>query len=171
MTDVNEEIIKQWLHICKKQFTLDDVRFKVFGSKGGSNYSNIDLLAVDADGIYYDYEIKWRSVYSLGATDKETTEAFLHQLLRKERVEVIKKIIGNKPYKKRFITTFQLFGRSEEKRDTFIKTFKTHGIDVLFFEDIIKELIETIDVKGRYDSEVLQTIRMIKYFDLLKNTN
>ena len=87
--DVNEEIVKEWLHICKKQFTLENIRFKVYGSKGGSNYSDIDILAVDKDGNYYDYEIKWRSVYSLGATDKESIDAFIKQVLRKERIEKI----------------------------------------------------------------------------------
>ncbi|MDP3698906.1 MAG: hypothetical protein Q8R47_04925 [Nanoarchaeota archaeon] len=168
--DVNEEIVKQWLHSCKQQFTIDDIRFKVFGPKGGSNYSNVDLLAVDKAGKYYDYEIKWRSVYSLGATDKETPAALINQMLRKERVEKIKSIIGRKPYQKIFITTYQMFGRSQEKRDKFVKIFNSNKIQVLFFEEIIKELVSAIDVKGRYDSEVLQTIRMIKYFDLLKES-
>lgn len=169
MTDVNEEIIKQWLHICKKQFTLDDVRFKVWGSKGGSNYSNIDLFVVDNKGHYYDYEIKWRSAFSIGATDKETTSSFLKQMLRKERVKKIKELIGDKPYTKVFVTTHQMFGKSVEKRNKFIKTFNSKGIEVKFFEDIIKELVDTIDVKGRYDSEVLQIIRILKMFNLINN--
>ena len=80
--DANEEIIREWLHLCKKQFTIDNISFKVFGPKGGSNYSNIDFFAVDNEGNYYDYEVKWRSIYSLGATNKETTEAFLEQVFR-----------------------------------------------------------------------------------------
>ena len=168
MTDVNEEIIKEWLQLCKGQFTMEDVNFKVFGSKGGSNYSNIDILAVDKERKYYDYEVKWRSVYSIGATDKETVEGFLNQLERKERVAKIKSIIGNKSYQKVFITTYTLFGKSKEKRDRFIELFNKRNIQVLFFEDIIPELIKKIEIKGRYDSQTLQLIRMLKLFDIVK---
>jgi len=166
--DVNEEIVKEWLHICKNQFTLDSIRFKVYGPKGGSNYSDIDILAVDRDGNYYDYEIKWRSVYSLNATDKETLDAFINQVIRKERIEKIKEIIGNNPCKHIFVTTHQLFGRSDEKRQSIVKEFNERGIEVLFFEDIIKELVNEVKVKGRHDSPILQTIRMLKYYKLLK---
>jgi len=168
MTEVNEEIVRQWLHLCKNQFTIDDIQFKVFGPKGGSNYSNIDLLATDKDGNYYDYEVKWRSVYSMGATDKETLNAFINQLTRKERIKKIKSIIGNKPYNKIFITTHQLFGKKKEKRDNFIKKFAEKKVEVIFFEDLIRELVDTIETKGRYNAEVLQTIRILKYCDLLK---
>ena len=166
--DVNEEIIKEWLHLCKGQFTIENITFKVYGKKGGSNYSNIDLLAVDKNGIYYDYEIKWRSVYSLSVTDKETPKAFINQLKRKERIELIKKLIGKKKYKKVFVTTYTLFGKSLKKREDFIRLFKKEGIEVLFFEDIISELVKKIEIKGRYDSPVLQTIRMLKFFNIIK---
>ena len=96
--DVNEEIVREWLQLCKKQFTIDNISFKVSGPKGGSNYSNIDLLAIDTEGNYYDYEVKWRSTNSIGATDKETVEGFLEQLFRNERIDTIKSIIGNKEY-------------------------------------------------------------------------
>jgi len=166
--DVNEEIVKQWLHLCKNQFTIDDIRFKVRGSKGGSNYSNIDLFAADTKGNYYDYEIKWRSVYSIGATDKETINGLIGQMTRKERVAKIKEIIGSGSYKKLFITTHQMFGKRKEKREGFVRAFKANDIGVLFFEDIIDELVAAVNTSGRYDSQVLQTIRMLKYFNLLK---
>ena len=166
--DVNEEIVKEWLHICKKQFTLESIRFKVYGPKGGSNYSDIDILAVDKDGNFYDYEIKWRSVYSLNATDKESIDAFIKQVLRKERIEKIKEIIGEKTCKHIFITTKQLFGRSETKRKLIIEEFNKRNIKIIFFEDIINELVAHIEIKGRYDSPILQTIRMLKYFKITK---
>jgi len=162
--DVNEEVVKQWLHICKKQFTIENIRFKVYGSKGVSNYSDIDILSVDVDGNYYDYEIKWRSVYSIGATDKEELGSLIHKMLRTERIEEIKKIIGDKPYKKIFITTKQMFGKTVKKRNHFIREFKKKGIEIKFFEDIISELVGKIDLKGRYDSQITQTIRVMKYF-------
>ncbi|MDN5327913.1 MAG: hypothetical protein PWP03_551 [Candidatus Woesearchaeota archaeon] len=130
--DVNEEIVKEWLHICKKQFTLESIRFKVYGPKGGSNYSDIDILAVDKNGNFCDYEIKWRSVYSLNATDKESIDAFIKQVLRKERIEKIKEITGDNPCKHIFITTKQLFGRSETKRKLITEEFNKRDIEIIF---------------------------------------
>jgi len=167
--DVNEEIIIEWLHNCKQQFTIDSIKFKVYGPKGGSNYSDIDILAVDKNGNYYDYEIKWRSVYSLVATDKEKLKAFINQVIRKERIAKLKEFIGNKSCKHIFITTHQLFGRSEKKRKIITKEFNKRNIEIIFFEDIIKELLDKIEIKGRYDSPILQTIRMLKYFKLIKD--
>lgn len=164
MADVNEEVVREWLYLCKAQFTMDNIRFKVFGPKGGSNYSDVDILAVDAKGNYYDYEVKWRSQYSIGATDKETIDAFINQMTRKERVEKVKSIIGRKKYKKVFITTHKMFGKREEKRNKMVKIFNKNKIEVMFFEDIISDLLEAVRVKGRYDSSVLQTIRMLKHF-------
>lgn len=102
MPDVNEEIVVKWLNLCKKQFTIGNIVFKV-----PRNYSDIDILAVDSEGHYYDYEIKWRSAWSIGATDKETIGNLIYQMKRIERVEKIRRITGEKDYKKIFITTKQ----------------------------------------------------------------
>lgn len=166
--EVNEEIVKEWLHLCKNQFTIDNISFKVYGKKGGSNYSNIDILAVDNDGNYYDYEIKWRSVYSIGATDKETLEGLLHQMTRKERFEKIREIIGNKKYKKVLITSQTHFGKSLEKRKNHEKYFQNNGIEIIYFEKIVNDLVEKTNVNGRYDSMLLQIIRILKQFDIIK---
>ena len=114
--DVNEIIVEEWLRLCENQFTITNIPFKVFGPKGGSNYSNIDIFAVDRKGNFYDYEIKWRRIYSLGATDKETVESLIKQLKRRERVSRIRELIGQKPYKKILITTKVFFGKKKEKR-------------------------------------------------------
>lgn len=42
----------------------------MYGSKGGSNYSDIDILTVDKDENFYDYKIKWCLVYFLNIKDK-----------------------------------------------------------------------------------------------------
>ncbi len=165
--DVNEEIVVKWLNLCKRQFTIENIGFKTFGPKGGSNYSDIDILAVDNNGDYYAYEIKWRSAASVGATDKEKLPSLINQVIRKEREEKIKEIIGDKEYKRIFITTKQFFG-SEKKREIIENKFAINKIDVIYFEEIINELVNKITIKGRYDSPILQTIRMLKYFKIVK---
>jgi len=160
--DVNEKIITEWLYLCKNQFTIANIPFKVFGSKGGSNYSNIDILATDKNNNFYDYEIKWRAVAGIGATDNETVDSLIRQMTRRERIIKIKEIIGSKHYQKILVTTKTFFGRNEETRLNYIKMFNRKKIDVLFFDDIIQELVSKVNVLGRYDSQVLQIIRMLK---------
>jgi len=161
--DVNEKIVTEWLYLCKNQFTIANIPFKVFGPKGGSNYSNIDILATDKKGNFYDYEIKWRARSGIMSTDIQT---FIKQMIRKERILKIKEIIGNVPYIKTFITTKLLFGRKEKE---IVSKFNVSGIDVIFFEDIIQELVHRIDILGRYDSQVLQIIRMLKQLKIKLN--
>lgn len=160
--DVNEEIVVKWLNLCKRQFTIENITFVV-----PYNYSDIDILATDKYGNYYDYEVKWRSAASVGATNKEKISALINQMTRKERQEKIREIIGDKKYKRIFITTKQFFG-SEKKREVIETEFAKNNIEVIYFEEIIKELVGKIKIKGRYDSPILQTIRMLKYFDLVK---
>lgn len=163
MVDVNEVIVKNWLQLCKNQFTLENISYVV-----PHNYSDIDILAVDKNGVYYNYEIKWRSVYSIGATDKETVQAYIKQLTRPERMEKIKQIIGHTTVKNIFVTTKVHFGKSETKRKGIEEQFNVAGISILYFSDILNELVSKISTSGRYDSEVLQTIRMLKFYNLLK---
>jgi len=167
--NVNEEIVKEWLHLCKNHFTIDDINFKVYGKKGGSNYSNIDILAVDNKGNYYDYEIKWRSVYTIATADKEMMNRLLKQLTRKERIEKIKGIIGNKKYSKILITSIIFLGKSKKKRTIHEKFFRENNIEVVYFEDIITDLIRKIDRKGRYDSILLQIIRILKIYNIIQD--
>lgn len=28
MADVNEQIVKEWLHLCKEQFTIENIKFR-----------------------------------------------------------------------------------------------------------------------------------------------
>ncbi len=167
--DVNEEIVKQWLHLCKNRFTLENISFKTIGEKGGSNYSNIDILACDSEGNFFDYEIKWRSVYSLNASNKKEIDGFINQMFRKERILKIKEIIGEKSYIKVFITTKNFFGSSNQKRNILEEAFKNREVEIKYFEDIIIELLKKIPLKGRFDNETLQIIRIFKLFKLLKD--
>lgn len=161
--DVNEKIVEEWAHGCKKQFTMANIRFKTRGAKGGSNYSDIDLLGLDANGEAYDYEIKWRSIPWVGATPGETVKALAGQLSRPERKEKIKEIIGDRPYHKIFVTPQLMI--SGKKKAELIGEFKKNDIQILYFEDVLSDLVNLIKdagEKGRYDSETLQIIRMLR---------
>lgn len=164
--DTNEKIIEEWLRLCRNQFTIANIPFKVLGPKGGVNYSNIDILSVDIKGNFYDYEVKFRSEYLISATD---IKEYIKQLNRKERVEKIYQIIGKTKYKKIFIATKIMFGKRKEKINSFLSIFEKENIEVLFFEDVIVDLIKAVNLKGRYDSQMLQIIRLLKKYSFISN--
>ena len=163
--DVNEQIVKEWLCLCKKQFAIENVLFKV-----PRNYSDIDILAMDKKGDIFDYEIKWRSAWKM---DQEFIDKICSDFDRPERIKKIEDIIGKSKRNKILITTKFTLGQTLKKKqetENFSKNksfFEKNKIEVIFFEDILKELIGEIDKNGRYNTPISQTIRMLKYFEFL----
>lgn len=174
--DVNEEIVIQYIKLIKKWFYMTDISFEV-----PHNYSNIDLLAYDpGNNKYYDIEVKYRSAFSLTLKNMNENAEFLKfvsQLLRPERTKKIKEIIGSNKHSKVFVTTESLFGKSESKRqqvkNSFIDEIQKQGYDceIWYFDKITNELFEKVDVKGKYDTELIQTIRLIKTHVKIKTEN
>lgn len=167
--DVNEQIIEQYLKLVKKWFYMTDISFEV-----PHNYSNIDLLAYNPfDDKYYDFEVKFRSAFTISLTnlDNDTDfKKFIEQFIRSERQEAIKRIIGDKPITKIFVTTHKLFGKSNDKRKQVEKSFKrlikSSGFDceIWYFDEIILEIYNQTSLTGRYNTELMQTIRLIKTY-------
>lgn len=175
MADVNEEIISQYLKVVKKWFYATDISFKVIRGN-----SNIDILAFDPlNNKYYDIEVKFRSAYTISANPKETTDTsknsvswFTRQFsIYPERELKIKEFTNKQKPIKVLVTTKQLFGKSKNKQQQLEILFKREmskngfkNSEIWYFDDIIKELYDSIDLKGRYNTELLQTIRMIKTY-------
>ena len=156
--DVNEKIVEEWVRRCKHQFTMVNTRFRT-----PRNYGDIDILAMDANGEVYDYEVKWRSTPWVGATPAETETALAGQLVRPERIKKIKELIGDRRYHRVFVTPNLMLG-SDKKRGALLAELEKHDIEIKTFEDILADLVIKISPKGRYDSEVSQLIRMFKLF-------
>lgn len=175
MADVNELIVEQYLKVVKKWFYVSDIPFVV-----PSNYSNIDVLAYDpATGEYYDIEVKYRSAYTIAAKNrqgedvsKESVEWLVDQFAHyPARNEKIREYTNGKDAIKILVTTKQLFGKRESKREplenAFVQSMAERGYRdsrIWYFDDIIPELYRHIDLSGRYNTELLQTIRMIKTY-------
>lgn len=167
--DVNEQIIEQYLKSVKKWFYMTDIAFKV-----PHNYSNIDLLAYDPQNDrFYDFEVKFRSAFTISQVDLGNDlnfNKFINQFIKPERDEAIKGIVGEKPVTKVFVTTHKLFGVSDIKKDKMEKEFKnrisSYGFEceIWYFDDIIPELYKQTEKTGRYNSELMQTIRLIKTY-------
>lgn len=165
--EVNEQIIEEYLKI-KKMFYIHDIKFKVWGSKGGSNYSNIDFLAIDCNSKLYDIEVKFRSKYKLtlgSNASKLWINDIVEQITRKEREKEIEKYSKLKPLKI-LISTKICFGKGEEKRKAIEKVIRDkvrhYNIEFWYFEDIIEELRKKTSSEGRHDSPILQMIRLLE---------
>ncbi len=167
--EVNEQIIEQYLKLIKNWFYITDISFKV-----PHNYSNIDLLAYNPkEDKYYDFEVKFRSAYTVSLKNLEIDIDFnnyINQITKNERHFKIKSIIGEKEIIKIFVTTQKLFGKSTLKRNQVEQLFKKRinelgfECEVWYFENIILELYNHTEKNGRYNTELMQTIRLIKTY-------
>src|SRR5882724_12464744 len=128
MADVNEEIVAQYLKLVRKWFCVSDISFVVPG-----NYSNIDLLGFDpSTGRYYDIEVKYRSAYSISATNrkgKDTSKEAVEWLIEgftsyKGREQAVRKFTNNRPSTKILVTTRRLLGKRDGKRQKLESAFK-----------------------------------------------
>ena len=167
MTDVNEEIVEQYLKVVKHWFYIGDISFQV-----PRNYSNIDILAYDPKRKkYYDLEVKFRSAASVTNCNEDARwlAGFFHKY-KKQREKKISEYTHGKKSVKVIVTTFQMMGKSEEKRrqmeERFHKTMKKRGFDseIWYFDQMIPSLVERVETSGRYNTQLLQTIRMLKIY-------
>ncbi len=172
MADVNEEILEQYLKVVKKWFYVTDIGFVVPG-----NYSNIDVLGYDHIKYkYYDFEVKYRSAFSL-ANNGEDILYLVEQFTKfqEQREEKLKEYIGKSKSVKIVVTTHQMMGKSIKKRSEMEKSFKDamkkegfHRSEIWYFDDMIPELVEAVPEKGRYNTQLLQAIRMLKIYGAKK---
>lgn len=166
--DVNEEIVEQYLKIVKKWFYMSDIAYKM-----KHNWGNIDILAFDpVENLYYDIEVKFRSRFKLHLPSFDSNpekDKFINQLAGEERNVKIQEIIHTTA-RKIFVTTHSLFGHKEENRreieTRFKNLLKSKGFEceVWYFDDIIRKLVDQTNVKGKYNTQLIQTIRLIKTY-------
>jgi hypothetical protein len=161
MADVNEEIVAQYLKLVRRWFYVPDISFAV-----PHNYSNVDLLAFDPNSDrYYDIEVKYRSRYTIAATDRKGN--------RKERERAIERYTHKHKSTKVLVTTKQMMGKTPAKRERLESAFLSglakvgfNDAEVWYFDDMIPKIVECVGEAGRYDTELLQTIRMLKVFGM-----
>jgi len=161
--EVNEKIVEEYIKLIKEWFYMTDISFPV-----PYNYSNIDILAYDhINDIYYDMEIKYRSAYHMSTSNEEELERHINQMVRMERKNKLEEIIGtNKNLIKVFITTKKHFGKTDENEKRFIAALKKEGYksEIWYFDDLIPELYHALEKRGHYNTELTQTIRLIKTY-------
>ena len=164
--DANELIVEEWARVCKGQFTMADVKFRVTGSRGGVNYSNIDILAYDPhEDRFLDYEVKWRATEWVDATPGEKVEALVKRMTCTERDDKIKVLIGesNFPKLRRVFVTPRRWLRSPAGR-RLVAALAKANVEIKYFEDVVPELQNAVTGTGRYDSVVSQLVRIMGFF-------
>lgn len=167
MAEVNEEILLQYLKVVKRWFAMVDIPFKV-----PQNYSNIDILAYDpVNDRYFDFEVKYRSAYSLtNNADSINWMSGQFDKYKKEREKKISEFIGRRKTTKVLTTTYKMLGMSASKRNEMERRFKNnmqklgYKSAIWYFDEIIPILVDNIEITGRYNTELLQTIRMLKVY-------
>jgi len=167
MAEVNEEILEQYLKVVNKWFYIGDIPFVV-----PSNYSNIDVLGFDPkNNKYYDFEVKFRSAYSLTNDGKDIyylVEQF--SKYKEQREKKLKEYVGNRKTGKIVVTTYKMMGKTIKKRSKMESDFKAamkeEGFksQIWYFDEMIPKLVESVNESGRYNTQLLQTIRMLKVY-------
>lgn len=175
MADVNEEIVAQYLKLVKRWFHVEDISFAV-----PHNYSNVDLLAFDPKANrYYDIEVKYRSAFTISAKNREgedTSDESVKWLVEEftkypQRELALQNYTGNRSTTKVLVTTKQLLGRTGAKRHKLEAAFRAGlakaGLpksEIWYFDDMVPEIVAKVKTEGRYNTELLQTIRMLKVY-------
>ena len=167
MAEVNEEILEQYLKIKKKWFYVSDISFVV-----PHNYSNIDVLGFDpATNKFYDFEVKYRSAFSLTNNGKDIDYLVTQfSKYKDQREKRLAEYTNSQPITKVIVTTKKMLGLSEGKRsemeDTFHERMKKEGFvsEIWYFDEMIPELVSCVEESGRYNTQLLQTIRLLKVY-------
>jgi len=91
----------------------------------------------------------------------------LFSFLNKSALKRAAEVLGTEDFQK--ILVVSQLGAKKESRDKFLEEAHKHGVDkVIEFPTILKELISMVKTEPSYDSETLQTLRLLKIYGLLK---
>ena len=170
LTDVNEEIVSQYFEL-NGYFVQTDVLYlkpKEQTGKKSSGYGDIDLIVTNPKtgdkavvGV-----TGWHTERITPSYVKDWGDrlfSFVSPLALKKAAQVL----GTRKFRK--ILVVSRLGSKESSKRAFIEKAKKKGVDeIIEFPAILRELIKFINTEPSYDSEVLQTLRLLKIYDLVK---
>ena len=170
MVDVNEEIVRQYFELkgFLVQTNVQYLKSKEEIGKKSSGYGDIDLIIVNP-------KTGEKAIVGVSGWHTERiTPSYVkdwgHRIfsfLSKLALEKAAEVLGSNDFRK--ILVVSQLGVKKESKDKFKEEAHKRGIDkVIEFPDILKELINMVKTEPSYDSEVLQTLRLLKIYDLLK---
>lgn len=170
MTDVNEEIVRQYFEL-KGYFVQTDVLYlKPKGKTGkkSSGYGDIDLIIVHPKTG--DKAIVGVSGWHRERITPSYVEGWggrLFSFVSPLALNRAAQVFGTQKFRK--ILVISQLGSTVSSKESFLREAKKMGVDeVIEFPAILKELIKLIKTEPSYDSEVLQTLRLLKIYGLLE---
>jgi len=170
LTDVNEEIVRQYFEL-KGYFVQTDVLYlKPKGQTGkkSSGYGDIDLIVTNPKTC--DKAIVGVSGWHTERITPSYVEDWggrLFSFVSSLALNKAAQVLGTRKFRK--ILVVSRLGSRKDSREKFVEEAKKMGVDeVIEFPTILKELIKLVKTEPSYDSEVLQTLRLLKTYDLLK---
>jgi len=170
LTDVNEEIVRQYFELEGYFVQTDVLYLKPKGQTGkkSSGYGDIDLIVTNPRtgdkaivGVtgWHTERITPSYVEDWG----DRLFSFVSPLALRKATHVL----GTRKFKK--ILVVSRLGSKEISKRIFVQKAKKRGVnEIIEFPTILKKLIKLIKTKPSYDSEVLQTLRLLKIYGLLK---
>lgn len=128
-------IIREWLKVVKKQFTMENIHYK-----RGDKFEDIDILALDIKGNFYEYELNLPFRDGPANSTRNDSSSMIDRLFNSDRLSKLAEYVKdtgsiekNLILSKSALGSSQLLGQQEER-------FKSKGIKVIYFEDITAEL-------------------------------
>lgn len=179
MSDVNEEFSRLFFEKCDflvrtnvKYYVIDgrvggdsDIDLVVYNLKPDRQHppTNFILQADDLKGIEYAIvETKgWHTTRLTPSWINQTPRIF--NFVRQEAIECATKLLNTASFRK--ILIISTLPISDEAREESIRLFKDGGIDhIIEFKTIVNKLWQIIEENKNYDSEILQTMRLVKKY-------
>ncbi len=160
--DVNEKIAIAWLEQCKNMFTKSNIAF-------GKFHADVDVLAINFDkNEIWDCEVKIRTS-STNIHERKLDSNNFHEIKRKfylpERELVIKSLIPDRFFvKKKFIINKSFFTKSFKKQQEWVNKFNEKDIEVIFFEDVVKDLFAYAQKSKHSTNEIIQSYRLLNLY-------
>jgi hypothetical protein len=168
LTDVNEEIVRQYFEL-KGYFVQTDVLYlksKEQTGKQSSGYGDIDLVLMHPNGDKAIVGVSGWHREKITPSYVEGWDGRLFGFVSPLALNKASQVLGTQKFKK--ILVVSQLGSKEASRSKFILEAKKMGVDeVIEFPTILKELIRLIEVEPSYDSEVLQTLRLLKIYNMV----
>jgi len=135
----------------------------------GQYHSDIDILAINVvKAEIWDCEVKVRTGNTIISDTIKKQNGFQHfveTFKNTDRINIIKSLVPEcYNIKSKFITTKSLFGKSEDGLNKWIDKFKENEIEVIFFDEIIRDINDiSINLK-KTTNGIIQTLRLFNLY-------
>lgn len=159
MTEVNEEIVRQYLEQLGFFVRTDVPYFRSRAETGlkSGGWGDLDVLAWHPNGTRYLIEVKGWHTERFSPSYFDEGSPYVDRFSRKAAEE----IFGSKQFKTVLVVP-SISGRAP---DRVLALAKKQGIDEIWvFADLLRKLIEGINVRLGQKSEILQALRLVKIY-------